>query len=213
MKRFIIILSVLCCQLTYGYAQEDYKMAGPYEVVARDGEYARTKVGSERDMFAALNAAKEGRTAQALEIINAYATTLQRFDGHDAPLCMIQAYWLVRAMMLMKEQQRPEWAAMVRRAILPVLDNFEAASPYANGNWGAIVNRCRMACGIFLEDKAVYQAAVDYFMEANDNGALPRYVGEAGQCQETGRDQGHAQLGLGALCETCEMAWEQGDDL
>ena len=213
MKQIILTLLFLFCQLTCCIAQGDYKMAGPYEVVARDGKFANTKTGSERDMFAALTAAKEGRTEQALEIINAYARTLQRFDGHDAPLCTIQAYWLVSAMTLMKEHQTPEWTDMVRRAILPVLDKFEADSPYANGNWGAIVNRCRMACGIFLQDKDIYQASIDYFMNAYDNGALPRYVSETGQCQETGRDQAHAQLGLGALCETCEMAWQQGDDL
>ena len=205
------------------WAQGDYKMAGPYEVVARDGAYRKTKAGSERDMFMAWQCARiqknargaeaEYGKAKALEIINAYASTLQRFDGHDAPLCAIQGYWLLRAMMLMKDHQTPEWAAMVRRAMLPVINKFEADSPYANGNWGAIVNRLRMACGIFLEDKAIYQASIDYFLHANDNGSLPRYVSETGQCQETGRDQGHAQLGLGALCETCEMAWEQGDDL
>ena len=102
---------------------------------------------------------------------------------------------------------------MIRRAMLPVIDQFEADSPYANGNWGAIVNRLRMACGIFLKDSTIYQQSIDYFLYANDNGSLPKYISTAGQCQESGRDQAHAQLGLGALCETCEMAWEQGDDL
>ena len=213
MRRWIWGIAFLFCQWIHSNAQLDYKMAGPYEVVARDGKYANTKVGSERDMFMALTAAKEGRTEQALEIINAYAKVLQHFDGHDAPLCTIQAYWLVSAMTLLKDQQTTEWAAMVRRAILPVLEHFEADSPYANGNWGAIVNRCRMACGIFLGDKEIYQVAIDYFMNGKDNGSLLYYVSETGQCQETGRDQGHVQLGLGALCETCEMAWQQGDDL
>ena len=201
------------------WAQSDYKMAGPYEVVARDGEFRKSKAGSERDMFTAWQLAKKGQGAKgkeqekALEIINAYASTLQRFDGHDAPLCCIQGYWLVRAMILLKDYQTSEWSSMVRRAMLPTINKFEADSPYANGNWGAIVNRLRLACGIFLKDKTVYQAAIDYYLHANDNGSLPKYVSETGQCQETGRDQGHAQLGLGALCETCEMAWEQGDDL
>ena len=194
-------------------AQADYQMAGPYEVVARDGAYRQTKGGSERDMKAAMLCAERGETAKALEIINAYANTLQRFDGHDAPLCLIQAYWLVRAMTLAKAHQTAEWSAMIRRAILPVIDKFEADSPYANGNWGAVVNRCRMASAIFLDDKTLYQAAVDYYLHANDNGSLPKYVSETGQCQETGRDQGHTQLGLAALAEVCEMAWEQGDDL
>ena len=194
-------------------AQTAYKMAGPYEVVARDGQYRSSKGGSERDMKAAYDLAKQGNDAEAVAIINAYARTLQRFDGHDAPLCTIQGFDLVRAMTLMKAHQTDEWAAMVRRAIVPTLDKFEADSPYANGNWGAIVNRQRMACAIFLEDSVMYREAVAYFLHANDNGSLPKYVGETGQCQETGRDQGHAQLGLEALAQTCEMAWEQGDDL
>ena len=194
-------------------------MAGPYEVVARDGEYAHTKGGSERDMWTAWQCAQKGYTDKALEIINAYANLLQRFDGHDAPLCAIQGYWLVRAMttlneeLRMKSEELAAAKAMVRRAMLPTIDKFEADSPYANGNWGAIVNRLRMACAIFLEDSVMYQAAIDYYLHANDNGSLPNYISETGQCQESGRDQGHAQLGLGALCETCEMAWEQGDDL
>lgn len=182
-------------------------------MVARDGVYRHTKGGSERDMRAAYDLAVAGDEATSVAIINAYAHTLQRFDGHDAPLCMIQAYDLLQAMILMKEHATPEWAAMVRRAILPTIDRFEAASPYANGNWGAIVNRCRMACGIFLEDSVIYRAAIDYYLHANDNGSLPKYVGKTGQCQETGRDQGHVQLGLEALAQTCEMAWQQGDDL
>ena len=201
-------------------AQSEYKMAGPYVVVARDGQYAKTKGGSERDMWQAWQRAQQGDKSTALTIINAYATTLQRFDGHDAPLCTIQAYWLLRAMIIMKNSQfsilhsqLPSWAAMVRRAILPVVDKFEADSPYANGNWGHIVNRCRMAAAIFLDDKALYQHAIDIYLHANDNGSLPNYVGPSGQCQETGRDQGHAQLGLGAMCEICDMAWQQGDNL
>ncbi len=213
MKRLLLAASGFAMNAADVQAQTTYKMAGPYEVVARDGEHRATKGGSERDMHTAWDCARTGETDKALEIINAYATTLQRFDGHDAPLCTIQAYWLVRAMTEAKAHQRPEWTAMIRRAILPLMEQFEADSPYANGNWGAIVNRCRMACAIFLEDSALYRAAIDYHLNANDNGALPRYIGQTGQCQETGRDQAHVQLGLGALCDICEMAWTQGDDL
>ncbi len=214
MKRVLLTLCVAICHLAGSYAQQNkYQMAGPYEVVARDGQYAKTKGGSERDMWQAWQSAQQGDTATALQIINAYAQTLQRFDGHDAPLCTIQCYWLLRGMMLIKNHQTPEWTAMVRRSMLPVLEKFEADSPYANGNWGHIVNRCRMAAAIFLGDTLLYKHAVDTYLYANDNGSLPNYVAETGQCQETGRDQGHAQLGLGAMCDICEMAWQQGDDL
>lgn len=217
MRQILLTLAWLAFTICAA-AQTDYtnyKMAGPYEVVARDGQYRASKAGSERDMKAAWMMAQQGQHDKAQEIINAYAGTLQRFDGHDAPLCLIQAYWLCRAMMEEKTKTNlsSSWDAMIRRAILPTIEKFDADSPYANGNWGAIVNRCRMAAAICLEDTALYHAAVDYFLHANDNGSLPRYVSPTGQCQETGRDQAHAQLGLGAMCEICEMAWSQGDDL
>ena len=213
MKRTFLIALVFQLLGTSVWSQTEYKMAGPYEVVARDGEFRGSKGGSERDMKAAWDLAKEGKHDAALGIINAYADKLQRLEGHDAPLCLIQCYWLCRAMMIEKEHRTPSWEVMLRRAMVPTMDKFEAYSPYANGNWGAIVNRFRMACALAIDDSTMYQAAIDYFLHGKDNGSLQGYVSETGQCQETGRDQGHAQLGLGALCEICEMAWQHGDDL
>ena len=213
MKRLLMIALFMGVMVASAQLPQDYRMAGPYEIVARDGEHRRTKGGSERDMYTAWQLAQKGDAEQALNIINAYAQTLQGFDGHDAPLCSIQAYWLLRAMIILKDCQTPEWTAMIKRAMLPMMAKFEADSPYANGNWGHIVNRLRMACSIFMEDSVLYRQAIDTYLYANDNGTLPNYIGETGQCQETGRDQAHAQLGLGAMCEICEMAWVQGDDL
>ena len=212
MKQFIVILLTAVCMATNAQTQP-YKMTGPYSVIARDGEFRGTKNGSERDMKQALLFAQAGKTDEALLIINAYATTLTRLDGHDAPLCAIQCYDLVRAMTIMHRYKMQSWADMINRAIMPMIRLFDADCPYANGNWGAIVNRLRMACAIFLNDKALYEEAKHYYLHANDNGSLPRYISETGQCQETGRDQAHVQLGLEALAETCAMAWEQGDDL
>ena len=103
MKR--TFLAIVLLTVAIGAAGQidyaNYKMAGPFEVVARDGKFRSSKTGSERDMLAALECARTGLNAKALEIINAYAGKLQRFDGHDAPLCTIQAYDLVRAMTLL----------------------------------------------------------------------------------------------------------------
>lgn len=212
MKKLFIVL-ILELMTTHLWAQSTYRMAGPYEVIARDGQHRGTKVGSERDMKQALTLAKEGKTEEACAIINAYAITLKGIDGHDAPLCTIQGYDLLQAMTLLRQHKTVAWDEMVRKVWIPVLDKFEADSPYANGNWGAIVNRMRMACGIYLQDSTIYKASLDYFYHANDNGSLPKYISPTGQCQETGRDQAHVQLGLEALSQTCEMAWQQGDDL
>ena len=47
----------------------------------------------------------------------------------------------------------------------------------------------------------------------NDDGAIGNYFNDFGQCQESGRDQGHTQMGLEYLANTCETAWSQGVDL
>ncbi len=246
MKRilFVIVITVYTISVC---AQGTYRMAGPYEVIARDGEHRNTKGGSERDMKASLDYAiawcesqkkqepglqllrntelanrypnlptlsPDSALKKSLEIINAYAGRLQRVDGHDAPLCLIQGYEMVLAMIELRDYRNNQWDNMLRRAFVPTMQRFEADSPYANGNWGAIVNRMRMACAILLNDSVMYNASVDYFLHANDNGSLPHYIAPSGQCQETGRDQGHVQLGLEALCQTCELAWRyKGDDL
>ena len=218
MKKTIILLLV-CLLNTALICAEQYKMAGPYKVVARDGQYRNTKGGSERDMKKALELAEAGNYKEAMRIIDAYAATLDRLDGHDAPLCAIQCYDLVRAMTLVcqngaaNKQQQGSFNGMIKRALLPMIQKFDADSPYANGNWGAIVNRLRMACAICMKDSVLYKTSIDYHLHANDNGSLPMYISETGQCQETGRDQGHVQLGLEALSQICEMAWSQGDDL
>ncbi len=47
MKRLIIVLSLIICPLLQGYAQQgEYKMAGPYEVVARDQGHAQLGLGA-----------------------------------------------------------------------------------------------------------------------------------------------------------------------
>ena len=107
LSLFIICHLLFIISSVTAQAQE-YKMSGPYEVVARDGEFRHTKGGSERDMLAALRFAEEGKYEQATAIINAYAKTLQRLDGHDAPLCLIQGYNLVRAMSLVKLKIKSE---------------------------------------------------------------------------------------------------------
>lgn len=237
-----ILLFSLCVKAQTPQGRFDclaYTMAGPYAVIARDGQWARTKGGSERDMAVARRCAELAcrpgtfiapyfhtrglaaaapsdapkYRAKALSIINAYADSLRRLDGHDAPLCALQCYDLVLSMIALQADERPEWAAMVRRALLPMMARFEADSPYANGNWGAIVNRLRMACGIFLRERALYAASLDFYLHGRDNASLAHYILPSGQTQETGRDQSHAQLALWVMAGTCALAATQGDDL
>lgn len=71
-----------------------------------------------------------------------------------------------------------------------------------------------MAAAILWDNEEMYNKAVDFYLHANDNGTIAHYIsGDTGQIQESGRDQGHSMLGIGALATVCEIAWQQGDDL
>jgi len=209
-------------------ASTDYRMAGPFDIIARDGDHRRTKAPSENDFLAAYYNAllytltgEKAHAATALTIIRGYARQLQSIDGHDAPLCAgLQGFIFVNACELLRygcplwtKADTRETESLLRRAFLPVLDEFNRRSPYANGNWGAAVNKMRMALAVYTDDARQYSRALDYYRQGADNGSLPHYLGPTGQCQESGRDQAHVMLGLGQLAETCEMAWNQGDDL
>ena len=209
-------------------AQSSYRMAGPFEVIARDGEHRRTKSASENDFLAAYYNAllfvitgDVQHAETSLNIIRSYARTLQHIDGHDAPLCAgLQGFILVNACELLRycysgwsAGDSKSTEAMFRRAFLPVLDDFDRRSPYANGNWGAAVNKMRIALAVYTNDAKQYSRALDYYRYGNDNGSLANYISATGQCQESGRDQAHVMLGLGQLAEVCEVAWNQGDDL
>ncbi|MFT4549956.1 MAG: hypothetical protein ACI9UA_003320 [Pseudoalteromonas tetraodonis] len=58
----------------------------------------------------------------------------------------------------------------------------------------------------------MFDRAKNYFLSGKGNGAIGMYFKASGQCQETGRDQGHTQMGLEFLANTCETAWIQGVD-
>ena len=215
-------------------AKADYVVKGPFEHMARDGQYAATKAPGESDCNAAYynalmwNITKEKAHAdKAMEILRGYATTLKQIHGHDAPLCAgLQGFMLVNSAELMRYTYRQEeyangWSAadtrlvekMFRHVFLPVLTTFVEAAPYANGNWGASVNKMRMAIAVFTNDESLYDASVDFFYHSRDNGSLPNYIAESGQLQESGRDQAHCMLGVGVMAELAECAWKQGDDL
>ncbi|AWS43596.1 alginate lyase family protein [Streptosporangium sp. 'caverna'] len=85
-------------------------------------------------------------------------------------------------------------------------------------NWDLCNMASVLAIGILCDDQAKFDQAVTYFKNGAGNGAITKAVpflhpGDLAQFQESGRDQGHAMLGIGLMGTFCEMAWNQGQDL
>lgn len=155
---------------------------------------------------------------KAAEIINAWSSTLQEIGNHDAKLLIgMSGYNFCIGGELLKhtwddwpEDEQTSFASMLRTIWYPIIKDF---LPSANGNWDASMLQVMMAMGVFLDDQEMFDRAENYFLSGAGNGAIGNYFKESGQCQESGRDQGHTQMGLEYLANTCETAWIQGVDL
>jgi len=71
-----------------------------------------------------------------------------------------------------------------------------------------------ISIAVFCDDRAMFDRAVRYYMDGSGDGTLMHYIiNDAGQLQESGRDQAHAQLGIGLLSLVAEVGYHQGIDL
>lgn len=210
-------------------ASADYQIQGPFSTIGRLGAYKDTKIPSENDHMAAyLNSlmwyitGNESHALKAIEILNAYAGTLKEIDpnDNDEPLsASLQGFILANACEIIKhtygnvsQDDVKSWEDMFRNVFIPVLRKFFSKAAYTNGNWGTAAIKAFMAFGVFLDDDELYNYAIEFFYNGNDNGCLTKYIGETGQCQESGRDQNHTMLGIGHLAEACEIAYNQGNE-
>ncbi len=160
----------------------------------------------------------EAHARKAIEILDAWSNTLADFFENDA---MLLAGWTGGQFCNAAEILRatyPRWSAQsqkqFRRMLLtvyvPLLRMFY---PEANGNWDAAIMHTLLAIGVYCEDHDLMESVYRHYRTGLVNSGITRYVYPSGQCEESCRDQGHTQLGLGYLVNTCVIAWNQGVDL
>ncbi|HMI04193.1 MAG TPA: alginate lyase family protein [Pedobacter sp.] len=215
--------------LSHPCSNSQYEIKGPFKVISRDGKFAYTKSKMEADFSAAyLNAMMwaatkdEAHAKKSVQILEVYADTLQSIPStNDAPLLAgLEGSKIINAMEILKygykgitTEQIAKINKMITEIFLPVCDKFYQAKAYTNGNWGAIVTRMYIGAAIYLDNEKMYNKAIDFYNNGNDNGTIRNYISDSGQIQESGRDQGHSMLGAGGLAAICEIANNQGDDL
>lgn len=208
------------------YSSADWKPQ-PFEHVER-GPYNDPNIGSSEfssDARAAYNHAlcwalsnEEAHAKKAVEIINAWSGTLESVGNHDARLLIgMSGYHFCIAAEILRhtwskwpDDEQSRFESMLRDVWYPVIKDFY---PTANGNWDASMLQVMTAMGVFLDDQQMFDRATNYYLHGEGNGAIGKYFMESGQCQESGRDQAHTQMGLEFLANTCETARIQGVDL
>lgn len=201
-----------------------YRMQGPLEMVGRNPTVGQATYDTDANA-AHQNAVMWAITGEkayaekAKEIVNAWSSALKSITGRDAVLMAgLGPFKMINAAEILRYTNAGWTDADVKQAekhfkevIYPVVKDF---APFANGNWDAAAIKTVMAIGVFCNDREIFERALRYYVKGHGNGRLSHYIiNQEGQIQESGRDQGHTQLGIGMLAESSEIAWHQGLDL
>ncbi|GAB2716590.1 alginate lyase family protein [Streptomyces bullii] len=157
---------------------------------------------------------------KARDILDAWSASLTAVTGADGPLgAGLQAFKFVNAAELLRHTGYDGWPvsdiARCEESFLRVW--YPAVSGYmlyANGNWDLTAVQTILAIGVFCEERTLFEDALRFAAAGAGNGSVRnRIVTDAGQGQESGRDQGHEQLAVGLLADAAQVAWNQGVDL
>lgn len=205
----------------------------PFEHVHRDS-YGANRVGDreisndgEAAYCHALQWVVTGNKAHAeksIEIMNAWSSTLDTITGKDDNLVagMIAQKYCNAAEIIRHtydnwpENEVDQFKAMLHQAFYPLISNYYTNSMNSNGNWGLSMVNSVMAIAVFCDDVELFNNAIAHVM-GTDYQPFSTFSGyidaTTGQCQESGRDQGHTQMGLGYLVAISEIAWKQDIDL
>ncbi|TDC24795.1 Ig family protein [Streptomyces sp. 8K308] len=157
---------------------------------------------------------------KARDILDAWSASLTAVTGADGPLgAGLQGFKFVNAAELLRHSGYDGWAAAdiarceesFLRVWYPAVSGYML---YANGNWDLTAVQTILAIGVFCEDRTLFEDALRFAAAGAGNGSVHgRIVTDAGQGQESGRDQGHEQLAVGLLADAAQVAWNQGVDL
>ena len=205
-------------------SQLDYRICGPYDEVGRYPNVWSREYDSDANACYQLAlmwviTGEQGYADKAREMIVSWAGKLKRVSGRDAVLMAgLGPFKMINAAEILRytdsgwsDSDSKLTERMFLKVIYPVVKDFAL---FANGNWDAAAIQTVMAIGVFCDDRAIFERGLRYYVNGAGNGAIAHYIiNDEGQCQESGRDQQHTQLGQALLAACCEIAWQQGLDL
>lgn len=209
---------------SHSQSSSEYVVQGGFEEVGRKPSVKSSEHESDANaayqnsMMWAITG-QQAHADKAIEILNAWSYKLKFISGRDKILSAgISGVKFTAAAEILRHTESG-WAphdiaqmeSMLTNVYYPVLKDMAG---FANGNWALAALQTIISISVFIDDRAMFDRAVEWFHNGKDNARLTHYViNSAGQCQESGRDQQHTMLGLGYLSIVAEIAWNQGVDL
>lgn len=155
---------------------------------------------------------------KAIEILNAWSAVLWDFDENNAKLNVgLTTYDFLNAAEILKSTnsgwKQKDIDQFKRMALGPYYQTIKDFFTEANGNWDGSMINSMLCIGIFTDNHDIYNRALERFYHGPNNSGIIKYVYPSGQIQETTRDWGHVQLGIGEFEKAAQIAWTQGVDL
>ncbi len=155
---------------------------------------------------------------KAIEVLNKWSGVVWDFDYNDAKLL---AAWtgheLCNAAEILrytdsgwKKEDQDVFTNMLMTVYYPLIRYY---FPKANGNWDGAIIHSILAIAVFTDNREMFENGINHFLYGPVNGSIFKYIWPSGQCQETMRDQGHVQLGLGEFAGAARVAYTQNVDL
>ena len=168
---------------------------------------------------------------KAVQIMNAWSGTLTNISGtSDKYLAAgIYGYEFANVGEMMSryggwsDTDKTAFQTMMLNVFYPMNHDFllnhnGACISHYWANWDLCNMASIISIGVLCDDKTLFDEAVNYFKAGAGNGSISNAVyyihpDGSGQWQESGRDQGHATLGMALMGPLCQVAWNQGVDL
>ncbi|HPE75346.1 MAG TPA: alginate lyase family protein [Draconibacterium sp.] len=155
---------------------------------------------------------------KTIEILNKWSPVLWDFDYNDAKLLAAwTGHQLCNAAEILKTtdsgwkiEDQQNFSHMLMTVYYPLIRYY---FPKANGNWDGAIIHTILAIAVYTDNREMFDNGINHFLYGPVNGSIFKYIWPSGQCQETLRDQGHVQLGLGEFAGAAQIAWTQGVDL
>ena len=154
---------------------------------------------------------------KAIEILNAWSPVLWDFDDNNAKLNVgLSSYYFLNAAEILKNTnsgwKQKDIEQFKRFIVGPYYTTIKDFYTEANGNWDGSMINSMLCMGVFLDNHEMFNRAVERFYHGPNNSGITKYVYPGGQVQETTRDWGHVQLGIGEFEKAAQIAATQGLD-
>lgn len=222
-----------------GYSQEDYAALGdaPH---ANYMKFSRDCAAAFAQAILWKLTGNEAYATTSSKILNAWANTNEGYivdkngDWIDPNenLIGLEIYQIANAAELMRDYDGfdfPKFKEWVLNVFYPYCKKFlahegEACPVHSWFNWDLANLTGMLSIGILTDDNSIINEAINYYKYTGTGSGFvtngipfihqdPDSSEKLGQCQESGRDQGHSSLCVGMLAVFCKMASNIGSDV